>query len=66
MIPTLDDAVVVALDTRASNMRGSPGFLSARSYLEHLRFEVEDIVVVVGRGGGGNAEGPCQSWPACH
>lgn len=50
MIPTLDDAVVVALDTRASNMRGSPGFLSARSYLEHLRFEVEDIVVVVGRG----------------
>ena len=50
MIPTLDDAVVVALDTRAGNMRGLPRSLSARAYIEHSRFEVENIVVVVGSG----------------
>ena len=50
MIPTLDDAIVVALDTRAGNMRGLPRSLSARAYIEHPRFEVENIVVVVGGG----------------
>jgi len=50
MIPTLDDAVVVALDTRAGYMSGLPRSLSARAYIEHPRFEVENIVVVVGSG----------------
>ena len=50
MIPALDDAVVVALDTRAGDQRGLPRSLSARAYIEHPRFEVENIVVVIGSG----------------
>jgi hypothetical protein len=48
MIPAPDNAVVVALDTRAGDTHGLPGFLSARAYIEHPRFEVGNIVVVVG------------------